>query len=107
MGILLEDEGYVIKSILKADETWAVVKSFKPSIILLDVLLSGVDGKAICTRLKQDESTKNIPVLMLSAHAATEASFDRCGAEAFIAKPFKTEDLLLTIELLTRQATIH
>ena len=106
LALLLEEEGYAIKTTLRGDESLEVARLFKPDVILLDILLSGSDGRLICKQLKQEGSTKKIPVIMLSAHLSAEANFSECGAEAFLAKPFETEDLLLKIESLTLREEI-
>ena len=64
-----------------------------PDLILLDVLLSGEDGRTICERLKGDEKTRNIPVILLSAHVGLRKAVDECSANDFLAKPFRITDL--------------
>jgi CheY-like chemotaxis protein len=64
-----------------------------PDLILLDVLLSGEDGGEICQRLKSDEQTRHIPVILLSAHAGLRETAERCGANDFLAKPFHLTEL--------------
>lgn len=64
-----------------------------PDLILLDVLLSGEDGGEICQRLKSDEQTRHIPVILLSAHAGLWETAERCGANDFLAKPFRLTEL--------------
>lgn len=65
-----------------------------PSLIILDVLLSGKDGRDICKELKKYPKTRHIPVIMVSAHPHVEASIHACGADAFLKKPFEMEELL-------------
>jgi len=60
-----------------------------PDLILRDVLLSGEDGCEICQRLKDNEQTRHIPVILLSAHAGLRETADECGANDFLAKPFR------------------
>ena len=64
-----------------------------PDVILLDVLLSGEDGSEICQRLKDNEQTRHIPVILLSAHAGLEETAERCGADDFLVKPFRLSEL--------------
>jgi CheY-like chemotaxis protein len=64
-----------------------------PNLILMDVLLSGEDGGAICQRLKSDEKTGHIPVILLSAHAGLRETTRSCGADDFLAKPFRVTEL--------------
>lgn len=73
------------------------VKKEKPDVILLDILLSGKNGIDMCKELKKDQVTKDIPVIMISAHANAASYVAICGAEDFIAKPFEIDALLSTV----------
>ena len=64
-----------------------------PDLILLDVLLSGENGGEICQRLKSDEQTKHIPVILLSAHVGLRETAERCGANDYLVKPFRLSAL--------------
>jgi CheY-like chemotaxis protein len=64
-----------------------------PDLILLDILLSGEDGAEICQRLKSDEQTKNIPVILLSAHTGLHETSARCGSNGYLVKPFRLAEL--------------
>ena len=64
-----------------------------PDLILLDVLLSGEDGCAICQRLKDGEKTRHIPVILLSAHTGLREIAERCGANDIFVKPFRLTEL--------------
>jgi DNA-binding response OmpR family regulator len=70
---------------------------------LLDVLLSGKDGRTIARQLKSQEDTKHIPIIMFSAHPSAEQTAREAGADDFIAKPFEIDDLL---EKIAAQFTI-
>ena len=70
------------------------IKKVLPNLILLDVLLSGGDGRIICKRLKAKEETKDIPVIIVSAHPSAQKSIRESGADDFLEKPFDMEILL-------------
>jgi DNA-binding response OmpR family regulator len=57
-------------------------------------LLSGADGRKICKDIKENEATKNIPVIMFSAHPGAADKIDAYGADDFIAKPVNADTLL-------------
>jgi DNA-binding response OmpR family regulator len=65
-----------------------------PDLIILDILLSGHDGREICKKLKSDKRTRHIPVLLISAHISGEATALEAGADAFLAKPFDLDEML-------------
>ena len=68
-----------------------------PDLILLDLLLSGKDGREIVKYLKSQEETRHIPVIMLSAHPSAEETARLAGADDFVAKPFDIVVLLTRI----------
>lgn len=67
----------------------AICKDNPPDLVLLDVVMPGMDGFEVCTRLKADEATRNIPVMFVTAHtdSAQETHGLSVGAVDFIAKP--------------------
>src|SRR5690554_1626131 len=98
VSMVLEDAGYLVDQTLKGDEVYQKIAKFMPDLILLDVLLSKKDGRDICKKIKANEKTKHIPIIMISAHPNAEKSIKECGAEFFLAKPFETDVLLQTIK---------
>ena len=93
MQILLEDEGYEV--IVTMDgETIPTMIAEKPDLVFLDIWMSGVNGNTVCQKLKSEESTKHIPVIMFSANRDTEEIAMQCGADGFLSKPFEIKDLL-------------
>jgi len=91
---LLEDEGYSVAIMDKGDFLEKLPLGALPDLILLDMLLSGKDGRQIVRRLKSQEQTRHIPVIMFSAHPSAEQTAREAGADDFIAKPFDIDDLL-------------
>lgn len=76
-----------------------------PDIILLDIIMSGMDGYEVCRKLKEDENTKKIPVVMLTGMEAD--STDRVkaldmGADAFLTKPIDKYELIAQINVMLR-----
>lgn len=72
--------------------------NYLPDIVILDILLSGVDGRDLCRQLKSNLKTKHIPIIMFSAYPNIEESAKAAGADAFLAKPFGWRDLDNMIE---------
>lgn len=94
MEILLTMKGFEVEVTAKGENTVPKINSFKPDLILLDVLISGHDGRTICKQLKTNKDTQHIPVIMFSAHPAAAATIADYGANDFIAKPFDISNLL-------------
>ena len=103
MGKMLHKEGYEVETAAGKEEAMAKLAEAKPAVILLDVLLSGADGRQLCREIKADENTRHIPIIMFSGHPGAALQFETYGADDFIAKPFNTEALL---NKLTRQTGI-
>jgi CheY-like chemotaxis protein len=102
LQVLFESEGYRVQTCEKGDyaESLRDEAGSLPDLIVLDVLLSGKDGRTICRALKDHEITRHIPVVMISAHPGADASVKEVGADAFVAKPFAIDDLLDTVAAL-------
>lgn len=93
MQLLLQEEGYDVITTLTADNVEELTGE-KPDMVLLDIWMSGVNGNEICKRIKANEATKNIPVVMFSANRDVKDIAMESGADDFIAKPFEINDLL-------------
>ena len=90
----LKDEGFEVEGTLNGDETITRAEKFKPDLVIMDIYLSGVNGKEICKKLKTDKKTKSIPVILISASTQIRSTVKECGADGFINKPFDNADLL-------------
>ena len=66
-------------------------------LIIMDMLLSGVNGVDVCTRLKNNADFAKIPLIMISAHPNARTICLEAGADYFVAKPFDMEELLTAI----------
>jgi CheY-like chemotaxis protein len=93
MQLMLEDEGYEVITTVNG-RTVEAIKEHLPDLILLDIWMSGQDGRNICRGLKSKETTKHIPVIMVSANKDTEDIAKQAGADDFLSKPFDIENLL-------------
>lgn len=95
--LLLEDAGY--KVMIDTGETVTnLPKDNLPDIILMDLLLSGKDGRDIIRLLKSQPQTKHIPIILNSAHPQAKELWKNSQADDFIAKPFDIDDLLSVIQ---------
>lgn len=94
--MLLEFEGYQVVSTVDGN-TVLRMKEDLPDLLLLDIWMSGEDGRDICKKFKYQATTKNIPVIMISASRDVKDSALAAGADDFLAKPFEMDELLRKI----------
>ena len=99
LQMLLEFAGYEVKTSEKGEyaENLHDTNGGLPDLIILDVLLSGKDGRLICQKLKSQRDTKHIPIIMISAHPNAKQSVSAVGANDFIAKPFDMDEFLAMV----------
>lgn len=90
---MLEFGGYEV-SYTYDGATLLDLKENFPDLILLDIWMSGTDGRDVCKALKLKKLTRDIPVIMISASPDLENSAKEAGAEDFLEKPFDMDDLL-------------
>ncbi len=95
--IMLEFEGYKVCCTANGAEILNM-HSDLPDLLLLDIWMSGIDGRDICRQLKQNSSTNKVPVVLISASRDIEQSALAAGANDFLAKPFDINDLINKIE---------
>lgn len=93
LRFMLEESGYQVDTTVDG-ETVAKMFEDKPDLLLLDIWMSGQDGRDICKALKAQDSTRHIPIIMVSANKDTERIAKEAGADDFLAKPFEMKDLL-------------
>ena len=96
--IILEKEGYAVSVAKDGNETLNAVKKDKPDLIILDYLMPGLSGVEVLNVLKSTDDSKNIPVLMVTAHPTEKQKALDAGAVDFITKPVEKTDLLLRIK---------
>ena len=97
--------GYEVMIACDGQQALDLVGQDAPHLIVLDLMLPKVDGYEVCQRLKADQRTQKIPILVLTARSTEEelkTALD-CGADAVFTKPFDPQTLLAkTSELLIR-----
>jgi len=93
LKFLLRKNGYEVILLSEAQQAIETVKEANPDIILLDINLSGYDGREVCKYLKKVLNL-SIPIVLFSANSTYRNSFKECGANDFIEKPFEVKRLL-------------
>ncbi|TMI82623.1 MAG: response regulator [Bacteroidetes bacterium] len=102
--MMLEYKGYGVIVSDRADLAQQALNTGGVDLIIMDMLLSGVNGTDLCIDLKKNPSTSHIPVIMISAHPNAKEICLQAGADEFISKPFDMNDILSKIERLLNEA---
>ncbi|MEI9935076.1 MAG: response regulator [Ferruginibacter sp.] len=94
---MLTHKGYEISVKENTENIESAIESLSPDVILMDMLLSGSDGREICNQLKANPLLSHIPIIMTSAHPQANKECLNAGADFFLAKPFEMNDLFQTV----------
>ena len=101
MQAMLEDAEYIVATAEKGTYLENLQAGDFPHVIVLDMLLSGSDGRKLTSQLKSQQETKHIPIILLSAHPSAEQEARAYGADDFLAKPFEMDDFLAMVAKYT------
>ncbi len=97
--IILKGQGYETVLAYCIEEAAQKIKIHKPALILMDVFISDEDGREFCNKLKSNEETSNIRVIMMSGYDNTLGLMTWVGADDFMQKPFDYNDLLTRVQI--------
>ncbi|UDL94299.1 MULTISPECIES: phosphate regulon transcriptional regulator PhoB [Lichenihabitans] len=110
LGLLLsynlEAEGFTVERVERGDEAELRLSEMPPDLVILDWMLPGVSGLEICRRLRARESTRTLPVIMLTARGE-EGERVRglsVGADDYVVKPFSVPELMARVRSLLRRS---
>ena len=103
VGKRLEVEGFEVLVAMDGQEALKAAQTQAPDLIVLDLMLPKLNGYEVCMMLKEDPAHQKVPVIMFTAKAQEqdEKLGLACGADAYIRKPFKAQELLDQIRALT------
>jgi DNA-binding response OmpR family regulator len=102
----LKAAGFAIGTAANGIDALKKARTVSPDLILLDVMMPGLDGFAVCETLRENPSTASIPILMLTglcSHISQLVAFDS-GANDYLIKPFEPEELVSKVEKLLCRA---
>lgn len=102
VGKRLEVEGFDVLIATDGQDGLTKARTQSPDLIVLDLMLPKLNGYEICAMLKQDSRYQKIPIVMFTARAQEkdEKLGLECGADAYVRKPFRAQDLLGKIRAL-------
>lgn len=96
---LLEKNSYMVTMSQNGNEALKILEKFVPTLIISDIVMPGMNGFELCSKIKSNDTTKDIPVILLTSLASTEDVLEglACGADNFISKPYNEQYLLSNI----------
>lgn len=107
LGIMIQDmlgfSGYDVMLSRKPEQTAENIIEHDVKLVLLDKLISGVDGTDVCATIRKTNAISKTPVLMMSALSNAREVCMKAGASEFISKPFDMDELISKIELLLKK----
>ncbi|MGE5492576.1 MAG: response regulator transcription factor [Actinomycetota bacterium] len=106
LEFLMKKEGFQVAIANDGEEALAKVDSFKPDLLLLDVMMPRKSGFEVCEALRADPSRSGLRIVMLTAKGRqTEVAKGLAlGADAYITKPFSTKDLVAKVKSMLESA---
>jgi DNA-binding response OmpR family regulator len=102
LELLMKREGYEIRTVGDGEKAVELAGTFRPDLILLDVMMPRMDGYEVCQHIRSDPSLKGISILMLTAKGR-EVEREKglaLGADLYITKPFSTREVVRKVKEL-------
>ncbi len=102
----LEREGYEVVLCDNGEDSIAIIKDGKIDLVVLDLMLPGMDGSEVCSKIKGIEKLKTLPIIMLTAKGKEEDRISglELGADDYITKPFSVRELIARIKAVLRRS---
>ena len=102
----LEAEGYTVARAERGDDAEVMLAESTPDLVILDWMLPGVSGFELCRRMRARESTRDLPVIMLTARGEESERVRglSIGADDYVVKPFSVPELMARVRSLLRRA---
>lgn len=103
----LRAEGYKVLTATDGETGWELVRGEKPDLIVLDIMLPGLDGLSLCRMVRNETTTRHIPIIMLTARGTEVDKIVglESGADDYIVKPFGLGEFLARVRAVLRRPT--
>ncbi len=98
--VVLRSEGHTVAVAPDGAQGLMMSRDWKPDLILMDIMLPGVDGGTLISRLRQEAETVNLPIIAMSASRTLRDRSEELEADALLSKPFDVDALLVQVQFL-------
>jgi len=102
ISLVLQRNGYTSQVVADGDSALDKARETKPSMIFADLTIKGMGGEQLCSVLKANPDTKNIPYVVVSGDRDIAEKARVCGADDYMGKPFEFEDLIRLVNKYAR-----
>ena len=102
ISLVLQRNGYQSKIVGDGISAMTEAKSLHPTLIFADLTIKGMGGDRLCSALKAESSTKDIPYIVVSGDRDIAEKARQCGADDYMGKPFEFEDLIRLVKKYAR-----
>jgi DNA-binding response OmpR family regulator len=102
LEFLLKRAGYDVRAAANGEEALALVESYAPDLVLIDIMMPGKSGYEVCQRMRERPEWHHIKIVMVTAKGR-EAEVSKgmsLGADLYVTKPFSTQELIAAIDRL-------
>ena len=108
IALHLTKAGYATSHVETGEDAVSMIKRSPPDLVLLDIMLPGMDGLEVCRRIKWNDSTESIPIIMVSAKGEESDIVTglELGADDYVVKPFGSKELIARVRNCLRRATV-
>lgn len=102
LEFLLKRAGYEVRTATNGEEALALVESYRPDLVLIDVMMPGKSGYEVCQKMRERPEWQHIKIVMVTAKGR-EAEVSKglsLGADLYVTKPFSTQELIAAVDRL-------
>ncbi|HEV2115835.1 MAG TPA: PAS domain S-box protein [Terriglobales bacterium] len=105
----LLSQDYRVHAVANGEEALAATRKLHPDLVLTDIMMPGLDGFGLLKAIREDERTRAIPVILLSARAGEESRVEglHTGADDYLVKPFTARELMARVDAHIRMAEVR
>lgn len=104
IDVVLRGEGYTVAIARDGAQGLMMARDWAPDLILMDIMLPGVDGGTLISKLRHEPETANLPMIAMSASRTLRDRTTELEADALLSKPFDVDALLVQVQFLLDRA---